>query len=262
MRDNPSVGSIVELWSALDNGELFVDYQAVFDVVTGSVRGAEALVRWNHPDLGVVLPSAFLTYALRDGVGRALTEFVLDSAAGQCAEWRLQGYDIPVSVNVSAAAMLSHDLLSLVDAVLDRHGLPADRLTLEITEHACEVQNSQLRSTVTTLARMGVRLSLDDFGTGDSSLSRLQQLHFDEVKIDRSFVANVTTQPTDRNIVEFAIRLAHSLGMRVVTEGVETGEALAAVSELGTDLVQGFLLHRPCPPALFPCLQLPECQVG
>ena len=262
MRDNPSVGSIVELWSALEHGELFVEYQAVFDVVTGSVRGGEALVRWDHPERGVVLPSAFLAYALRDGLGRALTEFVLHTAASQCAAWRIQGFDIPVSVNVSAAALLAHDLPSLVDSVLERHGIPADRLTLEITEHACDVQNSHLRSTVTTLARMGVRLSLDDFGMGDSSLSRLQQLHFDEVKIDRSFVANVTTEPTDRNIVEFAIRLAHSLGMKVVAEGVEANEVLAAVSELGTDLVQGFLLHRPCGPDQFPSVRLQERQVG
>lgn len=262
MRDNSSVGSIVELWSAVESGELFVEYQAVFDVVTGSVRGAEALVRWNHPDKGVVLPSAFLAYALRDGVGRALTEFVLNSAAGQCAAWRIQGYDVPVSVNVSAAALLSHDLPTLVETVLDRHGIPADRLTLEITEHACEVQNAHLRSTVTTLARMGARLSLDDFGMGDSSLSRLQQLHFDEVKIDRSFVSHVTTEPTDRNIVEFAVRLAHSLGMRVVAEGVENNEVLAAVAELGSDLVQGFLLHRPCHPDAFPCAHPQERQVG
>jgi EAL domain-containing protein (putative c-di-GMP-specific phosphodiesterase class I) len=262
MSDSPSIGSIVELWHALENAQLFVEYQAVFDADTGSVRGAEALVRWDHPERGIVLPSAFLGFALRDGLGRALTEFVLHTAAGQCAAWRIQGFDIPVSVNVSAAALTAHELPSLVDGVLDRHGIPADRLTLEITEHVCEVENVHLRSTVTALARMGVRLSLDDFGTGDSSLSRLQQLHFDEVKIDQSFVAHVTDEPTDRNIVEFATRLAHSLGMKVVAEGVESAEVLAAVTELGADLVQGFHLHRPCGPDEFPSTRLQERPVG
>jgi EAL domain-containing protein (putative c-di-GMP-specific phosphodiesterase class I) len=120
------------------------------------------------------------------------------------------------------------------------------------------VQNARLRSTVTALARMGVRLSLDDFGTGDSSLSRLQQLHFDEVKIDRSFLAHVTDEPTDRNIVEFATGLAHSLGMKVVAEGVESEESLATVTELGVDLVQGFLLHRPCGGDEFPSAHVLE----
>jgi EAL domain-containing protein (putative c-di-GMP-specific phosphodiesterase class I) len=262
MSDNPSVGSIVEVWHALEHEQLFVEYQAVFDVETGAVRGGEALVRWNHPEHGVVLPEAFLGFALRDGLGRALTEFVLHTAAGQCAAWRIQGFDIPVSVNVSAAALTAHDLPALVEGALDRHGIPADRLTLEITEHACEVQNARLRSTVTALARMGVRLSLDDFGTGDSSLSRLQQLHFDEVKIDRSFVAHVTDEPTDRNIVEFATGLAHSLGMKVVAEGVESEESLATVTEMGVDLVQGFLLHRPCAPEEFPSAHLLEHRAG
>lgn len=262
MSDSPSIGSIVELWHALERGELFVEYQAVFDAETGTVRGAEALIRWDHPEHGIVPPSAFLAFALRDGLGGALTEYVLHTAASQCAAWRIQGFDIPVSVNISASALLADDLPALVGTVIDRHGIPADRLTIEITEHACEVQNAQLRANVSALARMGVRLSLDDFGTGDSSLSRLQQLHFDEVKIDRSFVEDITNEPTDRNIVEFAIRLAHSLGMKVVAEGVEGEAVLAAVTELGCDLVQGFFLHRPSHPDQLPCARPQERPVG
>ena len=150
----------------------------------------------------------------------------------------------------------------MVATVLDTHQIPPDRLTVEITEHACSVENGHLRSSFTALARMGVRLSLDDFGMGDSSLSRLQQLHFDEVKIDRSFVSHVCHRPTDRNIVEFTTRLAHSLGMKVVAEGVESAEVLRTLVDLGTDLAQGFHLHRPSLPTEFPGVRLRDRQAG
>lgn len=250
--DNSSLGSVVGLLHAVEQRELFVEYQAVYEVGTGVVRGAEALVRWNHPQRGIVPPGDFLGLAGHGGVGRRITEFVLETAVTQCARWRREGRDIPVSVNVSAAAFAGRDLPIAVDRVLSRCHVPPDRLTVEITEHACAIENIELRDTFTTLARMGVRLSLDDFGMGESSLSRLQQLHFDEVKIDRSFVAHVCAQPTDRNIVLFTTRLAHSLGMKVVAEGVETAEVLDELQTLGPDLVQGFHLHRPSGPDSFP----------
>jgi EAL domain-containing protein (putative c-di-GMP-specific phosphodiesterase class I) len=249
-----SLGSLVELLHGLEQDQLFVEYQALCDARDGSVRAAEALIRWDHPHRGVVAPSDFLPIAMRGGLGALITEFVLNEAASQCARWRMQGFDIPVAVNVSAAAFAGDDLPSAVASVITIHGIPADRLTVEITEHACAVENVELRDTVTSLARMGVRLSLDDFGMGDSSLSRLQQLQFDEVKIDRSFVSHVCSQPTDRNIVEFTTRLAHSLGMKVVAEGVETADVLDVLVDLGVDLVQGFHLHRPSAPDDLPVL--------
>jgi EAL domain-containing protein (putative c-di-GMP-specific phosphodiesterase class I) len=253
-----SLTSVMELLHGVEQRELFVDYQAVFDIRTGAVRGAEALIRWDHSDRGVLPPDEFLAIAMRGGLGGLITDLVLEEAVGQCTKWRLQGFDVPVSVNVSAAAFAGSDLPGTVGMVLDRYGLPPDRLTVEITEHACAIANTELRDTFTALARMGVRLSLDDFGMGESSLSRLQQLQFDEVKIDRSFVADVCKQPTDRNIVGFTTQLAHSLGMKVVAEGVETAEVLSALTELGPDLAQGVPLHRPSNPSEFPALGAPE----
>jgi EAL domain-containing protein (putative c-di-GMP-specific phosphodiesterase class I) len=254
--DNPSIGSLVELLNGLDEGQLFVEYQGLFDVETGVLEGAEALVRWLHPERGIVPPTDFLGLAMKGGMGGLITEFVLDAAVGQCSAWRIQGFDVPVSVNVSAAAFTGDNLPATVANALDKHGVPPDRLTVEITEHACAVANAELRDTCTTLARMGVRLSLDDFGMGESSLSRLQQLQFDEVKIDRSFVSHVCHEPTDRNIVEFTSRLAHSLGMKVIAEGVETSDVLEALRELGPDCAQGFHLHRPSAAAEFTELRL------
>ena len=262
MADNPSIDSIVEVARGLQHDQLFVEYQAVFEVATGAVSGAEALVRWDHPERGILLPAAFLDVAMDGGLGALLTAHVLDAAIGQCAAWRIQGFDIPVSVNVSAVALAGDELPSVVAALIEKHQIPPNRLTVEITEHACAVENSHLRATFTALARMGVRLSLDDFGMGDSSLSRLQQLHFDEVKIDRSFVSDLCHEPTDRYIVEFTTRLAHSLGIKVVAEGVEAPEVLYALAEVGTDLAQGFHLHRPSAASDFPVTRLQERRAG
>jgi len=252
LENTTSLASLVELLHAVEQRELFLDYQAVVDVETGAVRGAEALIRWDHPERGLLPPTDFLGMAMRGGLGGRITDFVLDEAVAQVAEWRLMGRDIPVSVNVSAAAFAGTDLPAAVESVLTKYDVPPGRLTVEITEHACSFENGELRETFTALARMGVRLSLDDFGMGESSLSRLQQLQFDEVKIDRSFVANVCSEPTDRSIVTFITTLAHSLGMKVVAEGVETAEVLAVLRELGPDYVQGYFLHRPSRPIGFP----------
>lgn len=260
--NSASLMSLVELLHGLEQRELFVDYQAVFDTRSRAVCGAEALIRWNHPQRGVLAPAEFLAMAMRGGLGGLITDLVLEEAVAQCAEWRVRGLDVPVSVNVSAAAFAGSDLPGTVDVVLHKYDVPANRLTVEITEHACTFENTELRDTFTALARMGVRLSLDDFGMGESSLSRLQQLQFDEVKIDRSFVSNVCGEPTDRNIVVFTSRLAHSLGMKVVAEGVETAEVLDALSELGPDSVQGFHLHRPSNPSAFPVLGASEQLAG
>lgn len=237
----------MDLLQGIDERRLLLHYQGIFDVATGELQGAEALVRWNHPLLGILPPGEFLPNDMSGGLGWALTNFVLEEAIRQCSEWRSQGHDIGVSVNISPGRLADEILPDHIGRVLAHQGLPADALTVEITEHRCNIDPAGIKTALVALARLGVQLSLDDFGTGDSSLSRLRHLHFDEIKIDREFVTDLSTDPTDRYITRFVTDLAHNLGSRVVAEGVETTASRDTLDEMGVDLVQGFLLHRPAP---------------
>jgi EAL domain-containing protein (putative c-di-GMP-specific phosphodiesterase class I) len=243
-----SLEAAIALLDGLERAQLTLEYQVVFESRTRRVRGVEALLRWRHPELGLLLPGDFLPEELSGGVGRAITRFVLTEAIVQAARWRRQGYDIPVSVNVPPACIVEGSIIDLTTELLAEQRLPANRLTVEITENGYGTDLGPLRQPCIALARAGVRLSLDDFGLGDSSLSRLQQIHFDEIKIDRSFVQTAPRSPTDRTIVLFATELAHQLGMSVVAEGVETGAMCALINKLGVDCQQGFYWHRPAPP--------------
>jgi EAL domain-containing protein (putative c-di-GMP-specific phosphodiesterase class I) len=245
--EGTSLGTAVALLEAIEHYQLFCQYQAVFDLRRRAVCGVEALIRWDHPRHGVLGPADFLPPDMSGGLGGALTCYVLDQAIGQCAAWQAAGIDVPVAVNVSPGRLVDDLVPARVAALLADRGVAPDRLTVEVTEQRCGVDPDAIRHSLTTLARLGVRLSLDDFGIGESTLSRLQQLHFDEVKIDRSFVRDMGHEPTDRNIVSFASQLAHSLGMQVVAEGVESAEALALLTAMGVDRAQGFHLHRPAP---------------
>ena len=246
------LASAMDLLQAIDERRLLVYYQAISDPVTREVKGAEALVRWEHELLGVLEPAAFLPADMSGGLGWALTNFVLEEAVRQCGLWRRGGLDIGVSVNIAPGRLADDVLPAHIAAVLERSRVPPHLLTVEITEQRCSADPTGIRRALVALSRLGVRISLDDFGTGDSSLRRLRQLHFDEVKIDREFVTNLATEPADRHIVRFATGLAHDLGIRVVAEGVETEPCLAVLASLGVDLVQGYLLHRPAPAADFP----------
>ena len=242
-----SLTSSFELLHAIDRSQLFLEYQPLVDLATGQVDSLEALVRWAHPALGRVEPDQFLEVAENAALGGALTSFVLARALADCAAWQRIGLTASVAVNVSPA-VLSGDLVpTTVAMLLDAHGLEPHQLTIEVTERRCPLDLASVRRTLVGLSRTGVQLSLDDFGVGDSSLSRLQQIQFDEIKIDRSFVAAIADDPTDRQIVRFTTELAHGLGMRIVAEGVEHVEVIAALSDLGVDLAQGYLLARPFP---------------
>jgi EAL domain-containing protein (putative c-di-GMP-specific phosphodiesterase class I) len=208
----------------------------------------EALLRWRHEERGVLLPGAFLPPDPGSGLGTAITDFVFEEAIAQCSEWRIRGLDVGVSVNVWPGRLVDESVPETVLALLRRFDVPARLLTIEVTEQASTIDASAVRDTFTALSRIGVRLSLDDFGLGDSSLSRLQQLHFDELKIDRSFVTDALTEPTDRNIIEFATGLAHSLGIQVVAEGVESAGVVDLLTSLDVDFAQGFHLQRPTTP--------------
>ena len=247
------LASAVEILIAIDEDQLVLHYQGIFDARSLRLQGAEALVRWRHPEAGLVLPARFLPHDMSGGLGWALTNFVLETAVRQCAQWRRRGREVEVSVNIAPGRLCDDVLPSQIAGLLERHDVPPHLLTVEITEHRCRTDPGAIKRALAALRRLGVRLSLDDFGIGDSSLERLRQLHFDEIKIDRTFVSSCATDPTDRHIVASVTSLAHDLGSRVVAEGVEDEASLEVLIGLGVDRVQGFLLHRPGPV----CAELP-----
>ncbi|HET9443688.1 MAG TPA: EAL domain-containing protein, partial [Acidimicrobiales bacterium] len=237
-----------ELRCAINTGALQVHYQPKTDLRTGFVSGVEALVRWEHPDHGFVPPDEFIDLAERTGTIRPLTLFVLTEALRQWRAWRRQGVDLGVAVNLSARNLLDPELTDDVDRLLRLFAVPPERLTLEITETSVMTDSVRSLQCLNRLHALGVRLSIDDFGTGHSSLSYLKRLPVDEVKIDRSFVMNMATDDNDAVIVRSTVDLGHNLGLRVVAEGVEDQECRDRLTELGCDLAQGFHLGRPLPP--------------
>jgi EAL domain-containing protein (putative c-di-GMP-specific phosphodiesterase class I) len=246
--DLRAVGTVQEVGRALERGWLGLHFQPLVDVRTGAVHGAEALLRWPRGD-GFVPPDQFLPAVERSPLVRPLTDFVVDAALEHLGMWRAAGHSIGVSVNLAAANLAEDDLAERVGRALDRHGLPAHALTLEITETAAIADADAADAVLAALDRLGVGLSIDDFGTGHSSLARLARFPLDEVKVDRSFVMEMHT--SDRPIVATTIQLAHTLGLRVVAEGVEDTATLNALDGMGCDVAQGYLVSRPLPPAAF-----------
>jgi diguanylate cyclase len=236
-----------ELRSALESDELVCHFQPKFDLRTGRVVGAEALVRWRHPERGLLMPDTFLPMAEQMGLMRALTDTVLELALTQCRGWRQRGHDLTVAVNVSATNLLDADLSPRVEAALRGHRLPADRLTIEITESVLMVDPERAQETLDALRSLGVSISVDDYGTGYSSLAYLRRLNLDELKLDRSFIAALSQTDRDVAIVSSTVDLAHVLGLRVVAEGVETEADWRMLGELGCDLAQGYYSGRPVP---------------
>jgi EAL domain-containing protein (putative c-di-GMP-specific phosphodiesterase class I) len=241
------LASAVEILIAIDEDQLVLHYQGIFDAESIDLLGVEALVRWRHPEAGLILPARFLPHDMSGGVGWALTNFVVEAAVRQCAQWLRRGREVEVSVNIAPGRLSDEFLPAQICELLERYEVPPRLLTVEITEDRCRIDPSGIKRALLALRQLGVRLSLDDFGIGDSSLERLRQLRFDEIKIDRTFVGSCATDPTDRHIVASMTSLAHDLGTRVVAEGVEDERSLEVLADLGVDRVQGFLLHRPGP---------------
>jgi len=235
-----------ELRRAISDGELVVHYQPNADLQSGSVTGVEALVRWQHPEHGLIPPGDFVPMAEQTGLIRPLTLFVLDRAVRQVREWEELGLELRVSVNLAMENVLDARLPDDVAALLAKTGLPAERLVLEITENVVMADPGRAIDVLGRLHRLGVGLSLDDFGTGQSSLAYLRQLELDELKIDRSFVTHMDAQ--SKAIVRSTIQLAHAVGLRVVAEGVEDADTFFDLKEMGADAAQGFYLSRPVPP--------------
>ena len=243
-----SLSSLLPLIAAMDNNELTLAYQPIYDVRRGDTRSAEALLRWQHPERGVLTAASFLPSELPRGIAKALTKYVLERAIGQCGRWGRAGQPIDVSINVPPSLLLDHAVPELLTATLCDHHVAPPRVTIEITEQASSGDGTAMRPACIALARQGVRLSLDDFGCGESSLKRLKQLQVDEVKIDRVFVGDAVHDPTARHIVDKSAQLAHELGIQVVAEGVETKACFDLMVDLGVDLLQGFYIAAPAAP--------------
>jgi diguanylate cyclase (GGDEF)-like protein/PAS domain S-box-containing protein len=234
-----------ELRRALDQHELVLHYQPEVMLDTGAVRRVEALLRWDHPTRGLLLPAEFLQAADKTGLMDALTRYVIDEALRQRREWSLAGLELDVAVNVSMRNLLDNALPDDVADLLERKGAPASCLEFEITEHTVVTDRFRARAVLERLSELGLRVAIDDFGTSYSSLAYLRRLPLHTIKIDRSFVASMTKDPHDVLIVRSTVELAGSLGLDVVAQGVESAETYEALAALGCDAVQGNYLCGP-----------------
>ena len=241
-----------ELALAVERSELFVLYQPLFRLEDGALVGAEALVRWRHPQRGVLLPGEFIAHAERRGLIEKIDSFVLDEACRQLAEWEADDDpwdDFMISVNVSGHQLRDRGLVERVAGALERHRITPSRLCLEITETALIGELGAANQVLESLSDLGVRLALDDFGTGYSTLAHLQQLHTDTLKIDRSFIAQIEGGSRERDIVAAVIAMAHALGMTVVGEGIETHGQRDGLIALDCDEGQGYMFAPAVPAA-------------
>jgi diguanylate cyclase (GGDEF)-like protein len=236
---------ISDIRHALASDQIVVHYQPIVDLDDLRVTGAEGLVRWQHPEHGLIPPGAFVQTVEQTGLIGPLTRYVLERSIAECAAWRKAKRNLSVAVNLSVRNLLDRDLPREIERMLDSYGLPADALQLEITESMIMSDPDRAVATVTRLSGLGVRMSVDDFGTGYSSLANLRRLPIDELKIDRSFVSPMLRDESDLIIVRSTINLGHDLGLKVIAEGVEDADTLQRLALLGCDLAQGYHLSRP-----------------
>jgi predicted signal transduction protein with EAL and GGDEF domain len=247
---------IGKLRTAIEREQLLLHFQPKLDLGSGQLAGVEALVRWQHPERGLVPPDEFILLAEQTGLIKPLTQWVLAAGLRQCRAWREQGFDVPMAVNLSMRDLHDPRLPALLAALLDSSGIAPAWLCLEITESAAMADPDQTLQILARLRQLGVGLAIDDFGTGYSSLSYLKRLPVQELKIDRGFVREIARNEDDLAIVRATIELGHSMGLEVVAEGVEDEAGWRLLDTLGCDLAQGYYMSRPLPaPALLPWLQ-------
>jgi diguanylate cyclase (GGDEF)-like protein len=242
------LGFLAQLRRAIDDDRLYLEYQPTVHLASGRVVGAEALVRWNHPHLGEIRPDDFVPLAEQTQLMAPLTEYVLRRAAVACAGWHRQGHDLTIAVNGSARNLHDPRFPRIVDRALDDAGLHPRWLELEVTENTVMADPARAIEVITELRALGVTLAIDDFGTGFSSLAYLRAMAVDHLKIDKSFVAGLNTNPGDEIIVRSIIDLAHNLGLESVAEGVEDTATWRTLADLGCDLAQGHLVSRALAP--------------
>jgi diguanylate cyclase (GGDEF)-like protein len=236
---------VAELRHAIVEDQLMLLYQPKIVLQTGVVREVEALVRWRHPQFGMLPPDEFIPLAERTGLIMPLTLWVLKEALRQCRAWRTAGLDIKVAVNISRRNLQAQELPDQIIGILGASGMPPDNLQLEITESAIMANPERAMGVLSRIKNIGVRISLDDFGTGYSSLACLKKLPVDEIKVDKSFVINMQADEQDVAIVRLIINLGHILGLKVVAEGVENQRTKDALIALGCDMAQGYHISRP-----------------
>jgi diguanylate cyclase (GGDEF)-like protein len=239
-----------ELGRALANDELALFFQPKVALVTGRIVGVEALVRWRHPTRGLLLPSEFVAFAERTGLIRPLSRHLLEQAIRQCSLWQTAAPEVGVSVNLTEHDIVDPDLPAEIGKLLAEAGLPAPRLELEVTERAIGADPFRVRRTLLRLSELGVRIAIDDFGRGSSSLGYLRRLPLDGLKIDRSFVTSMARNANDAAIVRSAIDLGRNLGLTVTAEGVEDAQSLELLKELGCAVAQGYFTGEPAPAEL------------
>jgi diguanylate cyclase (GGDEF)-like protein len=245
------LGVLSGIRHALLQDEIVVHYQPIIDLDEMTVRGAEGLVRWQHPEHGLIPPGAFVQTVEQTGLIGPLTRYVLERSIAECAAWRKDGREMSVAVNLSVRNLLDRDLPKEIERLLSTYGLPPEALQLEITESMIMSDPERALSTVSRLSGLGARLSVDDFGTGYSSLANLRKMPIDELKIDRSFVSPMLRSESDLIIVRSTINLGHDLGLNVIAEGVEDNPTLEQLAEFGCDLAQGYHVSRPMPADAF-----------
>src|ERR1051326_3399573 len=242
------LGLVAELRTAIDAGQLTLHYQPKLDCESGDLAGVEALVRWRHPQRGLVPPDEFIPLAEQTGLIDPLTRWVLDNALQQCSAWRDVGLCVPMAINLSARSLQDPRLGETVAEAVCLSDVPVHWLTLEITESAVIADPQRALEVLNQLRGMGVRVAIDDFGTGYSSLTYLKEIPADDLKIDRSFTQSMIADEASRAIVRATIELGHSLGLRVVAEGIENEATHRALAELNCDEGQGYHIARALPP--------------
>lgn len=233
---------------AISRGELVLYYQAQARLRDRVIVGVEALVRWRHPHRGLLPPSAFIPLAERSDVITDLTVWAINDAALRCAAWRREGLFLPIAVNLPARSIADRALIGHVERAIDRAGIDPAGLRLEITESGAMADVERSLRSLKGLRELGVAIAIDDFGTGFSSLAYLARLPISEVKIDRSFVSAMRTDPAAATIVASAVEMCHRLGYSATAEGAEDDETWMALAAISCDVVQGYIVSRPLPP--------------
>jgi len=240
-----TVRLIAELHDALDQRDLVLLYQPKFDLLTARIVGVEALLRWQHPERGLLSPDEFLPLIRRDDLMAVITEFVIHQALDDASRWRLKSEAVPVAINLPAPALVDLELPARLMGALSEHRIEAAALTIEITEDLYLDNLDHARAVLNLLRQNGIRVAIDDFGSGYSALSYLRDLTIDEVKLDRDFIAPILVDPRAASVVRAIVNLAHELGLTTVAEGVENAETAARLREYGCDVGQGYFFSPP-----------------